>query len=238
MTENEFKNKVVLITGAAGGIGRKLVERFNALEAIVFPTDIAEMNSPRFLQGDISEPSFIEIYINKVQSESGRIDILINNAGICPRTDLFEITIDEWKKVLDVNINSTFLLSQRCLKIMVAQKSGVIINLASLAGRVGGIAVGAHYSASKAAIGCLTKSLARKGAPFGVRVNAVAPGVIDTDITRAASTEQIESFKKTIPLGRIGNVDEVAAPVIFLASKAASYITGATLDINGGLHMD
>ena len=238
MGDNEFKNKAVLITGAAGGIGKELCARFDACGALVYPTDIVKTDSPRFLQGDISDPEFINDYVERVLNEAGSIDILINNAGICPRTDLLDITLEEWRKVLDVNLTAAFLLSQACLKTMIEQRSGVIINLASLAGKVGGIAVGAHYSASKAAIVCLTKTLARKGAPYGVRVNAVAPGVIDTDITRAAPAGQIENFKRTIPLGRIGNAGEVAGPVLFLASGAASYITGVTLDINGGLLMD
>ena len=113
-----------------------------------------------------------------------------------------------------------------------------MVNLASMAGKVGGIAVGAHYSASKAALGCLTKSLARCGAPYGIRVNAVAPGVIDTEITKGASPEQMEGFRKSIPLGRIGRIAEVVEPILFLLSDSASYMTGVTIDINGGLLMD
>lgn len=238
MNEGEFKDKVVLITGAAGGIGRELCEEFAARGALVYKTDIVKLAEPHFIAGDISEPEFVRECVRFVLDDAGRIDILINNAGICLRTSLLDITVEEWRNVLDVNLTSTFLLSQLCLGKMIEQRSGSIVNLSSVAGKVGGIAVGAHYSASKAAISCLTKTFARYGAPYGVRVNAVAPGIIDTVITRAAGAEKIESLRQTIPLGRIGDAGEVAKPIIFLASDQASYITGVTLDINGGLLMD
>ncbi len=170
--------------------------------------------------------------------EVHRLDVLVNSAGICPRTALPDITAEEWKMVLDVNLTSVFLLSQACMEPMKRQRSGAIVNLASLAGKVGGIAVGAHYSASKAAMICLTKTLARYGAAHGVRVNAVAPGVINTEMTGLASAEVQESLLKTIPVGRFGEAGEVAEAICFLASHAASYITGTTLDVNGGLLME
>lgn len=236
--ENEFSGKVVLVTGAAGGIGGSLLKAFGSLGAKVCSTDIVPLGIERFTQGDISDPDFTAEWISSVIRAEGRIDILLNNAGICPRTGLMDVSVEEWKRVLDVNLTSVFVLSQLCMKQMISQKSGAIVNLASLAGKVGGIAVGAHYSASKAAIACLTKTLARHGAPYGVRVNAVAPGIVDTDITKSAKPEQIASFNETIPLGRIASPDEIAGPILFLASSAASYITGATLDVNGGLLMD
>ena len=227
-----------MITGAAGGIGRELCERFNSLGARVYPTDLASMDKVSFTQGDIAAPSFRNRWVQDVLDKEGRIDVLVNNAGICPRTLLPDVTLVEWNNVMDVNLTSAFALSQIVINTMIQQRLGTIVNLASLAGKVGGIAVGAHYSASKAGIICLTKALARYGAPYGVRVNVVAPGIIDTDITGAATLEQIEGFKSTIPLGRVGSVDEVVAPIVFLASKEASYITGAVIDINGGLLMD
>jgi len=234
----EFKDKVIMVTGAAGGIGSKLVERFEACGAVVYGTDIVESKQQHFIRGDISDTAFQKSWLKDVLEKEGRVDVLINNAGVCPRTALSDITEDEWRRVIDINLTATFFLSQICIEQMISQKSGVIINLASLAGKVGGIAVGAHYSASKAAIACLTKTLARSGAGHGVRVNAVAPGVIDTDITSAATPQQREAFKTTIPMGRIGDADEVVRPIMFLVSAEASYITGATLDINGGLLMD
>lgn len=238
MIYSEFLDKVVLVTGAAGGIGRALCERFDSLGSRVYSSDLADAARSRFTQGDISDPSFRDRWVQKVLDHGGRIDILVNNAGICPRTALSEVTLAEWNRVLEVNLTSVFALSQAVIERMIVQRSGAIVNLASMAGKVGGIAVGAHYSASKAGIICLTKTLARYGAPHGVRVNAVAPGIIDTDITRAATPEQIESFRNTIPIGRVGDVGEVVAPIVFLASDEASYITGAVLDVNGGLLMD
>lgn len=236
--DDEFKGKVVLVTGAAGGIGRRVCDRFDACGALVYSTDTVPVERTRFVQGDISDTAFSDQWLSYALKEAGRIDVLINNAGICPRTALPDITVEEWRKVFDVNLTATFLLSQACLKQMVVQCSGAIVNLASLAGKVGGPAASAHYSASKAAIFCLTKSLARYAAPYGVRVNAVAPGVIDTEMSRSATPEQIGSFRKSIPIGRLGEVDEVVGPILFLASEQASYITGATLDVNGGLLMD
>ena len=204
----------------------------------MFRTDLRSLDVPRFIAGDISDPAFSRSCVERILQETGRLDVLVNNAGICPRTPLLQITADEWKKVLDVNLTSTFLLSQVCMEVMVRQKSGCIVNLSSLAGKVGGIAVGAHYSASKAAIGCLTKTFARYGAPHGVRVNAVAPGVINTEMTIAAPAEDQAALRKSIPLGRFGQAGEVADAILFLASHAAAYITGTTLDVNGGLLME
>jgi 3-oxoacyl-[acyl-carrier protein] reductase len=150
---------------------------------------------------------------------------------------LSDISFDEWRKVMDVNLTSIFFLSQVVLEIMIKNKSGAIVNLASLAGQIGGIAVGAHYSASKAAIECLTKTFAKNGAPYGIRVNAVAPGIIDTEIHSKSTPEQLEQYKRSIPLGRMGTPEEVANIILVLASDLASYLTGTTIDINGGQRM-
>jgi len=237
MIFSEFNNKVVLITGASGGIGSAVCSEFTKHNAIVYQTDIQHSENLNFIQGDISDQEFIKKLIKQVIDQEGRIDILINNVGICPRTDILGISFDEWRKVIDINLGSIFFLSQAVLKIMIANNSGSIVNLASLAGQIGGIAVGAHYSASKAAIECLTKSFARKGAPHGIRVNAVAPGVIDTDIHKESTKEQLEQYIQSIPLGRKGTPGEVANMILVLASDLASYVSGTTIDINGGQRM-
>lgn len=234
----EFNNKVILITGAAGGIGSRLCECFDSLGARVYSTDLVSTNRDRFVKGDVADSGFLHGLAENIAREEGKIDVLVNNSGICPRTPLSEITADEWQRVIDVNMTSTFFLTQYCIEVMKPQRSGAIVNVASLAGKNGGIAVGAHYSASKAAIICLTKAFAGYGAPFGIRVNAVAPGIIDTRMTRELGVEKIKSLENAIPLGRIADPDEVVKPIVFLASSWASYITGATLDINGGLLMD
>lgn len=237
MIFSEFNKKVVLITGAAGGIGGALCRKFAAYNAIVYPTDIQNIEYSNFIQGDISDQEFIQKLVKEIVKKEGRIDILVNNAGVCPRTALSDIAYDEWRKVLDINLSSTFFLSQAVMQIMIKNKSGAIVNLASVAGQVGGIAVGAHYSASKAAIECLTKTFAKNGAPYGIRVNAVAPGVIDTNIHKQSTKEQIEQYMRSIPLGRMGTPDEVANIILVLASDLASYLTGTTIDINGGQKM-
>jgi len=237
MVFSEFNKMVVLITGAAGGIGSALCRKFTEYDAIVYPTDIHHIDNPNFIQGDISDQKFIHKLVEKIVKKEGRIDILVNNAGVCPRTALSDITFDEWRNVLDINLSSTFFLSQAVMKVMIKNKSGAIVNLASVAGQVGGIAVGAHYSASKAAIECLTKTFAKNGAPYGIRVNAVAPGVIDTSIHKQSTKEQIEQYMRSIPLGRMGTPDEVANIILVLASDLASYLTGTTIDINGGQKM-
>lgn len=236
--KKEFNNKVILITGAAGGIGLKLCEYFDSLGSRVYPTDILPVNKARFIKIDVADINSLQGLVKKITRKEGRIDVLINNSGICPRTQLPEISLEEWKRVIDVNLTSTFFLCQFCINVMASHRSGVIVNVASLAAKNGGMAVGAHYSASKAAVICMTKSLAQYGARFGIRVNAVAPGLIDTKMTCELGMKKIKAFENSIPLGRIGDPDEVVKPIVFLASSWASYITGATLDINGGLLMD
>jgi len=238
MNDNEWNHKVVLVTGASGGIGRAVCARFETAGARVYRTDATGDADTRFILGDLLDPAFPRQCLQRVIDDAGRIDVLVNSAGICPRTALPDIQREEWIKVMEINLTSVFALSQACMEIMIGQAQGVIINIASLAGKVGGIAVGAHYSASKAALVCLTKSLARYGAPHRVRANAVAPGVIDTAITRDAAPDEQERLQASIPLGRFGLPEEVAGAVFFLASRDASYITGATLDVNGGILMD
>jgi len=234
---NEFQNQVVLVTGAAGSLGAVIGEQFAAAGARVYRTDLRPVPQPHFLAGDLTAPAFVAQLVEHILNEAGRLDVLVNNAGICPRTPLLEITEAEWQQVFAVNLTAAFRLSQACLRPMMAQRSGCIINVASLAGQVGGIAVGAHYSATKAALECLTKTLARHGAPYGIRANAVAPGIIESEMTRQAGDAQLAAFRQSIPLGRLGSPAEVAGPILFLASPRASYITGVTLDINGGLKM-
>ena len=237
MVFSEFSNKIVLVTGAAGGIGSAIVRGFLNYNALVYQTDLKNIDDPRFLRGDISDPEFIDRLVNKIVDKEGRIDILVNNAGICPRTPVMEISVEEWRKVMDINLTSFFLLSQAVMAVMIRNKSGAIINLASLAGKIGGITVGAHYSASKAAIECITKTFAKTGAQYGIRVNAVAPGVIDTEIHEKSTPAQMEEYIKAIPLGRMGKPEEVANMILVLASELSSYITGLTIDINGGQRM-
>lgn len=237
MTFPEFEGKVALITGAAGGIGSAVAKQFRKFGATVYRTDIIGADGPGFIKGDISDPDFIHRLVSQIMETEGKIDILVNNAGICPRTQVKDITRAEWVKVLDINLTSTFFLSQAVLEIMISQKSGSIVNLTSIAGKNGGTTVGAHYSASKAAIDCLTKTLAKIGAPHGVRVNAVSPGIIDTHMQDTVTAEQMEQFHRTIPMKRLGTPEEVAGMILVMASDLTSYVTGTSINIDGGLNM-
>jgi len=162
------------------------------------------------------------------------MDILINNAGVFEICPFLQISEDVWDKIIDINLKGTFLCSKLALPIMVKQKSGVIINMSSMAAKTGGILPVAHYAASKAGIIALTKALAREFAPYGIRVNAVAPGVIKTKMAES----QAEEKRKIIPLGDLGEPEDVAKAVSFLVSDDAGYITGEVIDVNGGLVMD
>jgi 3-oxoacyl-[acyl-carrier protein] reductase len=234
---SEFKDKVVIVTGASGGIGGAVAKRFFQYGAKVYSTDIRGEEGNNFIIGDIADVGFLQSMVTGIVEKEGRIDILINSAGICPRTPVLAIYPEEWKRVMEINLTSVFFLSQAVMEIMIRQKSGTIVNLSSIAGKNGGTTVGAHYSASKAAIECLTKTFAKTGAPYGIRVNAVAPGIIDTSMQDTVTTEQMEHFHRTIPMKRLGTPDEVAGMIVALASDQASYITGTNIDIDGGLNI-
>jgi 3-oxoacyl-[acyl-carrier protein] reductase len=168
----------------------------------------------------------------------GRIDVLVNNAGICRTASIEEISGTDWDRILGVNLKGTFLCCRAVMGEMKRLKSGKIINIGSISGKVGGIAVGAHYSASKAGVMCFTKSLARELAPFRVNVNAIAPGVIETDMTREITAGDWGKYLAGIPMGRIGRPEDVARVAVFLASADADYLTGEIIDVNGGQLMD
>lgn len=237
MLFTEFKNKVIVITGAVGGIGSAVAKQFLKSGGKVYMTDIKGVEGPFFITGDLSDPDFITRLVKKIMDLEGRIDVLINNAGICPRTSLLDISLDEWTTVMNINLTSSFFLSQAVLQIMISQKSGSIVNLSSIAGKNGGTTVGAHYSASKAAIECMTKTFAKIGAPHGIRVNAVAPGIIDTSMQDTVTAEQMEHFYRAIPMKRLGTPEEAAGIVLFMASDLASYVTGTSINVDGGFYM-
>ncbi|OOQ57736.1 SDR family NAD(P)-dependent oxidoreductase [Mucilaginibacter pedocola] len=232
-----LQDKVVLVTGSAGGIGSALVTEFKELGASVYGTDIAARREDNYVQGDLTDEVFIETLVNHITEKEGRIDVLVNNAGIYLRTPALQISKAEWERLMDINLTSVFLLTQKVIDGMIARKNGAIVSLASVAGKVGGLIAGAHYAASKAAVECLTKSLAKLGAPNGVRVNAVAPGIIDTSMQDGVPAHQMDFLMNNIPMGRLGTSAEVANTIVFLASDAASYITGQTISINGGTYM-
>jgi 3-oxoacyl-[acyl-carrier protein] reductase len=248
----KFQGKVSIVTGGGTGIGEAIALAFAREGAHVAVWDLdgnrAEKVSSAVLemgrkslaiQMNVANAQEVNASAHKVFSEYGRIDILVNNAGICQVTpSLEDIREEDWDRVLAVNLKGVFLCSRAVMGIMKKQKAGKIINMGSLAGKVGGIATGAHYAASKAAVMCLTKSLAKELAPYGVHVNAIAPGVIETDMTHRITGGDWRAYLSTIPLGRIGVVDEVAKVAVFLASDEASYLAGEIIDVNGGQFMD
>ena len=190
------------------------------------------------MAADVASGGAVRAAADQVLAAWGRIDILINNAGICQAAAIEEISEADWDRVLSVNLKGTFLCSRAIMPEMKRQRSGRIINLGSVSGKVGGISAGAHYSASKAGVMCFTKSLARELAPFGVTVNGIAPGVIESDMTRKLCGGQWDDYLAGIPLGRIGRVEDVARVAVFLASSDAAYLTGEIIDVNGGQFMD
>lgn len=246
-----LKEKTAIVTGAGAGLGRCMATELAREGAHVAVWDVnrepAEGTARAVrdlerralvLTADVADGDAVAEAVDRVLKEWGRIDILINNAGICMAAPIEAISEEDWDRVLNVNLKGTFLCSRAVMPVMKRQGAGKIINMGSISGKVGGIAAGAHYSASKAGVICFTKSLARELAPFGVNVNGIAPGVIETDMTRGLSGGDWEQYLSGIPLGRIGRTEDVARTAVFLASDDAGYLTGEIIDVNGGQFMD
>jgi len=247
----KLRGRIALVTGAGRGIG-KATAMFLAREGANMVVNDMDLQLARetadeiraigcealAIKADVSDKNEVVRMIDMVIKNFGKIDILVNNAGIFSSVPLIDITEDEWNKMMEVNLKGVFLCSQVVMKFMIRQRSGKIVNIASLAGKVGGIYAGAHYAASKAGVICLTKSLAKQLAQYNINVNAVAPALIETDMMKDWPMQVKESLLKQVPLGRFGTPNEVAEAVLFLVSEGANYITGATIDVNGGLLMD
>jgi len=249
-SESPFAGKVALVTGGARGIGRACAEGFSRGGAAVVIADRlgpeAEATA-RAIQGaggkaaavsvDLSEMREIPRAVKDAAAAFGRIDVLVNNAGVLTEAPTPEVTEAQWDRLMTINLKAVFFVSQAVLPIMVRRGGGAIVNISSLAARVGGIASGIDYSASKSGVIGLTRSLARQYGPKGIRVNAVAPGPIMTEMTKHWSEAVLKDFLARIPLGRLGEAEDVARVVVFLAGPGAGYLTGVTIDINGGLYM-
>jgi len=243
----DLTGKAALVTGAAGGIGRACALTLARAGARVAVADInlagAEetvqmMGDGVAIRCDLSDGADVAAMCKQTVAELGGVDILVNNAGIISyKRGIVAITPEEWGKVLQVNLTGTYLVCRELIEHMKARRNGRIINFSSMAARVGGIEVGIHYSASKAGLFGLTKTLAKECGPYGVTVNAVAPGFIMSEPVKKQLAGREEDFEATIPLRRLGQPQDVANAVLFLASDLASYITGIVLDINGGLYM-
>jgi 3-oxoacyl-[acyl-carrier protein] reductase len=245
---HDLNGRTALVTGAARGIGlaiaRALVERGASValvdvDAAALETTLTTLGDRALaFAADVSHLDDVRRSVAAAVTRFGGLDILVNNAGTCPLSAFAEITEAEWDHVLAVNLKGAFLCCQAALPhLRQAGRSGRVINLASVGGQMGGLMVGAHYAASKAGLIGLTKSLAKLLAPDGVTVNCVSPATTSTDLTAAWSDEMQARVRAQIPLGRFGEPDEIAAAVCFLASDDAAFITGATLDVNGGLYL-
>lgn len=240
-----FNDKVAIITGASSGIGRACAYSMAKKGAKVSVVDIDEQGANKtvsqiqdmggqaiFVKADISKKGEVDTAIETTLKEYKKIDILVNSGGICQVKKIDELTEDDWDKMLAINLKGTFLMCQRVVQEMKKNGYGKIVNLSSLAGKVGGVIAGANYAVSKAGVACLTKSIAKTVASHGININTVSPGFINTEMIKNFGCDP-----KSIPLGRFGEPEEIAEVVMFLCSESAAYITGANIDVNGGVFM-
>ena len=246
-----FKDQVAIITGAARGIGRSITLALVGEGTKVVPVDVdrealqnlraeVEKRGGQALPVacDISKSSDVERMVEEVLKVFGRIDLLVNNAGIIRRGTIETVTEEDWDRVIAINLKGTFNCCKAVVAPMKRQGLGKIVNISSIAGKQGDITSAPGYGSSKAGADALMKTLARQLAPSGIRVNAVAPHAIETEMSAQWSDERRREIIAGIPLGRLGRPEDVADAVLFLASEAASFITGEILDVNGGALMD
>jgi 3-oxoacyl-[acyl-carrier protein] reductase len=244
-----LEGRVSLVTGASRGIGRAIAAAFagEGAHVVLAARDTAKLaeavaeiqakgGKAEALALDVSDRASVEAGVAHVVAAHGRIDHLVNNAGVTRDNLLLRMKDEEWRQVLDTNLTGAFLCTQAVLKPMLKQRSGRIITITSVVG-LGGNAGQANYAASKAGVIGFTKSVAREVASRGITANAIAPGFIETDMTAAMSEKAREAVFAAIPLGRVGRPEDVAGAAVFLVSDAAAYVTGQVLAVDGGFHM-
>ena len=244
-----LQGQVALVTGASRGIGQGIAKGLARLGATVIGTATSEAGASAIssylaelaakgkgMVLNVNDAAQIETLLDSIQKEFGAVSVLVNNAGITRDNLLMRMKDAEWDEIMDTNLRSVFRLSRGVLRAMMKAKSGRIINISSVVGASGN-AGQTNYAAAKAGMVGFTKALAREVGSRNITVNCVAPGFIDTDMTRALTPEQQQMLLATIPLARLGAVEDIAAAVTFLASPAAAYITGTTLHVNGGMYM-
>jgi len=247
---NELLGKTALVTGSLRGIGKGIALTLAEKGADIILNDLAENDTLQetvdqikafdrkvyFKAADVSKKTDVEALFSFIKMHIGQLDILVNNAGTSQSKDIFDISPEDWEQILSTNLTSCFLCAKYAMEMMKAQKSGRIINISSVVGQQGALYGHAHYAASKSAILGFTKTLARTGATFGIRVNCIAPGIIQTDLlNQTHGIEGVAKIAGDVPLG-IGQPRDIGLAAAFLAGEGGDYITGATIDINGGLY--
>ena len=245
---SEFAGQVAVVTGASRGIGREIARRLASGGATVVCTDVMDLDetvesinaapagAATGVTFDVTDGDAAAAAVKEIHGEHGRIDILVNNAGITKDQLLIRMKREDWRRVLDINLDGVFNVTQPVAKFMMRARAGAVVNVASVVGLMGN-AGQTNYASSKAGLIGFTKSLARELGPRGVTVNAVAPGYIQTPMTDKRSDAQREALIKSLAIARLGTPEDVAEAVAFLASPAASYITGVVLNVSGGLYI-
>jgi len=245
----DFAGKVVLVTGSSRGIGAEMIKAFGKHGAQCVANYVAdaqgqnktdamnvadELKEPLVIECDVTQPTQVEAMMKQIRDRHGGLDILVNNSGIISDRTIKKMSMDEFDSVIRVNLIGTFTVTQKAVAIL--RNGGRIINMSSVSGQMG-LFGQANYSSSKAGIIALTKVSAREFARQNITVNAIAPGFIDVGMSKGVPQETMQNFIKQIPLGRLGDVNEIVSAALFLASPMASYITGQVLNINGGFYM-
>ncbi len=249
MSDFDFNGKVVLVTGSSRGIGAEMIKAFGKCGGACVVNYVAdaegqnkadaesvakELKNPLVIECDVTKPEQVEAMMKQIQDRHGGLDILVNNSGIIRDRTIKKMSMDEFESVVRVNLTGTFTVTQKAAAIL--RGGGRIVNLSSVSGQMG-LFGQANYSSSKAGIIALTKVSARELSRQNITVNAIAPGFIDVGMSKGMPDEVMQNFIKQIPLGRLGNVNEIVSAALFLASPMASYITGQVLNVNGGFYM-
>jgi len=241
----DLENKNIIVTGASGGIGNSIVEKLNECGANILASGTRlekleelrnKFNKIKILKFDISQSDKIEGFIDNAANELGGLDCIVNNAGITQDNLAIRMSIEEWRKVIDINLTSTFLMSKFAIKKMLKNKKGKIINITSVVGHTGNLGQ-ANYTASKAGLVAMSKSLAIEYAKKNINVNCISPGFIKTAMTDKIDEKFKEVIVSKIPSARLGEPEDIANAVLFLASDNSNYINGETLHVNGGMYM-
>jgi|TARA_B110000444_G_scaffold164696_1_gene153887 3-oxoacyl-[acyl-carrier protein] reductase len=247
MYENmkNLKNKNIIVTGATGGIGNAIVEKLDECGANILASGTRiekleelkkKFNNIKILRFDISQSDKIEEFVENASKELGGLDCIVNNAGITQDNLAIRMSIEEWKKVIDVNLTSTFFMSKFAIKKMLKNKKGKIVNITSVVGHTGNLGQ-ANYTASKAGIVAMSKSLAIEYAKKNININCISPGFIKTAMTEKIDQKFKEVIISKIPSARLGEPEDIANAVLFLTSDQSDYINGETLHVNGGMYM-